>query len=293
VNTRLKLWQDLAETDGARIVKPQRLRDLRIYGGAQGIWVDKSRTRYLTPDGTGVSVGLLHTGTAYPDDLSDDGVLYHYPSTERPPARDVAEVNSTKAASKLDLPVFVITPGPSSTERNVRLAWVEDWDDRAGLFLISFGEGRPKSALSDADEDQLFELTDETPRRRAETEVRHGQQRFKFQVLKRYGPSCAVCGIEVLVLLDAAHLCPKGNRGSDDPRNGLILCAVHHRALDAGLFAVHPETTQIHFRPLGLRRDHLRITYRSLAHLPRQPHRQALEWLWKKWSSHENASAEA
>jgi len=91
-------------------VEPQRLRQLGIYGGAQGIWVDKRRTSRITPDGAGVAVGLLHTGSSYPDDLSTDGVLYHYPKTERPARRDAAEVDSTKAAGRLGLPVFVITP---------------------------------------------------------------------------------------------------------------------------------------------------------------------------------------
>jgi putative restriction endonuclease len=135
---RLKLWQRLLDTGGVQRVKPQRLRELGVYGGAQGIWVDKARTRQLTPDGTGVSVGLLHTGTAYSDDLSHDGVLYHYPKTGRPAGRDRAEINSTKAAGRLGLPVYVVTPGPVSADRSVHLAWVEDWDDRSRLFLISF-----------------------------------------------------------------------------------------------------------------------------------------------------------
>jgi putative restriction endonuclease len=264
-----------------------------VYGGAQGIWVDKARTRQLTPDGMGVSVGLLHTGTAYPDDLSHDGVLYHYPSTERPPGRDLAEIDSTKAAGRLGVPVFVVTPGPVSAERSVHLAWVEDWDDRARLFLISFGSSRPQPRLPPVDEDGLFELTSERVPRRAEIDVREGQQRFKFCVLKRYGPSCAVCGIEVLGVLDAAHLCPKEEHGCDDPRNGLVLCAVHHRALDAGLFAIHPETTHVYFRPLGPRAGDLRITYPSLTHLLNRPHRKALEWRWAKWHINETAPTEA
>jgi putative restriction endonuclease len=258
---RLELWQDLVETAGAQGFQPQRLRELGIYGGAQGIWVDKTRTQALTPDGEGVTVGLLHTGRAYPDDLSEYGVLYHYPSTQRPPGRDAAEVNSTKAAGRLELPVFVITPGTVSTRRNVQLAWVEDWDDRARLFLISFGSSPTGAKVPEDDEDKPFALTSETLMRRTEVDARQGQQRFKFQVLKRYGPACAVCGIEVLAVLDAAHLCPRGNHGSFDPRNGLVLCALHHRALDGGLFAIHPLTTQIHSKPLGPSLEKLRILF--------------------------------
>jgi hypothetical protein len=33
---------------------------------------------------------------------------------------------------------------------------------------------------------------------------------------------------------------PKEGNGCGDPRNGLILCALHHRALDARLFCINP-----------------------------------------------------
>jgi|SRR6266496_3257509 len=90
------------------------------------------RTSQLTEDGIGATVGLLHTGSSYPDDISDDAVLYHYPKTGRPPSRDKSEVDATKAAGKLRLPVFVIKyPTPNSSFRQVHLGWVEDWDDSA------------------------------------------------------------------------------------------------------------------------------------------------------------------
>jgi len=114
-----------------------------------------------------VTVGLLHTGSSYADDLSDDGVLYHYPATDP--------------------------------------------------------------------EDQPFRLVEERRTTRRQVEARVGQPRFKFQVFERYGSRCAVCDISAPQLLDAAHLRPKKEHGSDDPRNGLVLCASHHRALDAGL----------------------------------------------------------
>ena len=279
---RLALWQKLVETGESREVRPQRVRELGIYGGAQGIWVDKDRTQHITPHQIGVTVGLLHTGTSYADDLSDDGVIYHYPDTGRPPARDLAEVESTKMAKTLGLPVFVITPGRISALRAVHLAWIEDWDDRAKWFLISFGVNPPRAKTPELNrQDEPFFLTGESSPRKGSRDVREGQQRFKFRVFKRYGPACAVCGLDVPEVLDAAHLCPKEHKGSDDPRNGLVLCAVHHRALDAGLFAIDPETTLLHFRPIGPTNDTLRIISPSLNHLPQQPHADALGWRWK------------
>lgn len=134
---RKRMWDSLLDEGGPSGVAPRVLRDLGIYGGAQGVWVDKARTGSLTEDGTGVTVGLLHTGSSYADDLSDDGVLYHYPATNRPSGRDLTEIEATKTAGRLGLPVFVITyPSPDSTVRDVHLGWVESWDDSLETFLI-------------------------------------------------------------------------------------------------------------------------------------------------------------
>jgi WD40 repeat protein/serine/threonine protein kinase len=106
---------------------------------------------------------------------------------------------------------------------------------------------------------------------------------FKFYVFKRYGPRCVVCGVTVAEMLDAAHICPKLAEGSDDPRNGLVLCANHHRAFDAGLFAINPSTLEINCRPDGPDRMALGMICTSIAHLLKPPHSVALSWLWTEW----------
>jgi hypothetical protein len=63
-----------------------------------------------------------------------------------------------------------------------------------------------------------------------------------------------------------------------------VLCAVHHRAFDAGLFSFEPETTQIHFMPNGPCAAELRITMPCLSHLPKLPHKEALKWCWVRWT---------
>jgi predicted restriction endonuclease len=35
-------------------------------------------------------------------------------------------------------------------------------------------------------------------------------------------------------VLECNHLKPYGKRGSNDPRNGLVLCRTHHRAFELG-----------------------------------------------------------
>jgi putative restriction endonuclease len=279
---RMELWNRLLQSGGPIGVAPGTLRELGIYGGAQGIWVDKARTGGLTADGNGVTVSVLHTGQSYADELAEDCVLYHYPRTRRPPRRDASEVNATKSAGLLGLPLFVVThPSPSAKTRDARLGWIEAWNDELATFLMSFDERPPVSLAASPDEDERFQLVDERHRRRAEVTIRDGQQRFKFHVLGRYGPRCAACGLDVPELLDAAHLCPKSHCGSDDARNGLVLCVLHHRALDVGLIAIEPETLRIVCREPGPDAGRLGVMNESLAHLRRKPHVEALRWNWE------------
>ena len=277
---RSSMWRSLLEAGGPRGVAPGLLRELGIYGGAQGVWVDKVRTSTIAPEG--VAVGLLHTGSSYADDLAEDGVIYHYPQTERPPRRDAAEVEAVRAAQRLRLPVFVVVyPRPKAPTRDVRLSWVVGDDPAERWFLVEFGElDAPPPPVSDNIDEAPFELEERQQRREARVRVRPGQARFQFEVFRRYGCQCAVCGVSVKELLDAAHIRGKGERGSDDPRNGLVLCATHHRAFDRGFFVIEPHSGEIRVKPEGTTQEALQITRRSLQHLPKQPHKDALEWRW-------------
>jgi hypothetical protein len=278
---RMGLWSRVLQAGGPTSVAPTRLRELGIYGGAQGIWVDKARTGELTPGGSGITVSVLHTGQSYADDLAQDCVIYHYPSTRRPPGRDRAEVEATKAAGRYGLPFFVITyPTPHATTRDVRLGWVEAWDDQTRTFLITFYEQPPVSDDPSPRVEEPFILVDEGERPTREGLARPGQQRFKFRVLKRYGPYCVVCGLNNAELLDAAHLRPKSESGSDDPRNGLVFCPTHHRAFDMRLFAIEPETLRVVIYVTGPDADRLGIVHHSLDHLENKPHIEALRWAW-------------
>jgi hypothetical protein len=290
---RLSLWHDLSREDLGNIL-PQRLRDLGIYGGAQGIWVDKARTASSEIGSDGATVGILHTGRHYADDLSDDGVIYHYPKTSRPPARDAAEIQATKNAINHGLPIFVVLPGErAQTRRAVKLGWVSDFDDDNGQFLILFGEETPPSYSKAEAPSEPFRLM-EAPRRKASTVmVRMGQQRFRFHVMSQYGHKCAVCEIRHPQLLKAAHICVKSEKGSDDWRNGIPLCATHHDAFDSHLFGIDPSSGAVGCKP-GVTEKDIGISVTRLQPLKNAPHADALRWRWnltqKEWNGHASDS---
>jgi putative restriction endonuclease len=275
---REAMWANLLAAGSPNRLPPRLLREIGLYGGAQGIWVDTDRTRGV--DGmSGVTVSLLHTGRHYADELSTDGVLYHYPQTGRPPGRDRSEIDATKAAGRLRLPVFVVTPGLHASTRNVHKGWIEGWDDDAELFLVTFAQEPPAEPPGPNGESPFTLVTEVTRSRRLMVD-RPNQQRFKFAVLKLYGPTCAVCDLAITDLLQAAHLRGKAKGGSDDPRNGLVLCALHHLAYDRGLFTIEPTTLEVCVLPNGPDATQLRLTRSSLRHLPQKPHPDALRYAW-------------
>jgi putative restriction endonuclease len=59
--------------------------------------------------------------------------------------------------------------------------------------------------------------------------------RFRRDVLEAYGHQCAMCSVQ-LRLVEAAHIIPVEHPdGTDEVRNGVALCVLHHRAYDRGL----------------------------------------------------------
>jgi putative restriction endonuclease len=276
---RERLWAAVSSgDDGTAIATAGELRELGIYGGAGGIWVDKATTSSVSPNGQGIAVAVLHTGRHYPDDLGDDGMLYHYPRTNRPVGRDRAEVEALKNAGRLRLPLFVITEAHGGRARQLRLGWVEDWDDESQMALIAFD--LVDMAQLQHDEDP-FELTQVHSEKKVSVKARPSQQRFKLAVIKRYGSCCAMCPVTVPQLIKAAHLVPYGKGGTNDPRNGLPLCGNHHDALDCGLVKIDPLTLEFvvtgRYTP-----EQLGVTKADLSGLRATPHTQALQAVWDR-----------
>jgi hypothetical protein len=227
-------------------------------------------------------VGLLHKGDVYPDDFDETGVIYHYPVTNRPKTRDLGEIEAVKNCRRLNVPVFVITVSEAdSTKRDVFFGYVTMWDDQAKVFIVEFGVDQAE--VMEASEETPFELRVREPEKKYEATMRPKQAAFRIAVMRRYGPQCAVCGMSVIELLDAVHLVPKSENGTDDPRNGLPLCALHHRAFDRNLFTIDPNTLSIVTRRNGPSAAELRITKSDICHLMAKPHTEALGYCRASW----------
>jgi predicted restriction endonuclease len=100
------------------------------------------------------------------------------------------------------------------------------------------------------EEDTLVDLAKNEPsltsgetKQKTATKVTKREQAFRVQVKKNYDSRCAVCNTSLKnpqgkAAVHAAHIYPKSKNGSDDLRNGICLCYIHHWSLDAGWLAI-------------------------------------------------------
>lgn len=125
----------------------------------------------------------------------------------------------------------------------------EIWNEFAGNWELLVEKSQ--LILSKSSSEQLFEtkeVTNELPtdtitERQTSVLVRLKQSFFRKTVLASYGNSCCFCGIHLQELLIASHIIPWSKRKETriDPRNGLLLCALHDKAFDKGLMTVKPD----------------------------------------------------
>ncbi len=281
ISRRLDAWSLLQRSPNWPLLTAQEVRDLGLYGGASGVWVDKEKTISVAPEG--VAVGLLHTGRHYDDDVDETGILYHYPTTARPASRDANEIQAIKNAKTFGIPIFVIRNLGSA--KKVELAWLNDFDDNLRICVLTFHGVMPERNKFLVEnnvphgEPVLF-----GPRKTTKSEVERAERDplFKFNILKRFEGRCLITSLDVTEMLDAAHIIPVASGGTEDANNGLLLAASVHRALDAGLWAIHPQTLKIETLPNGPDTLRMKISRVDLSTFSNLLNKEALEFRYEK-----------
>jgi hypothetical protein len=88
--------------------------------------------------------------------------------------------------------------------------------------------------------------------------------RFSRRVIDAYDGLCAMCGLDV-GLVQAAHIYPVSAPGSsDEPWNGLALCANHHLAFDRHLVGVDSASLEIVFHETILEQQSTNLAVNAL-----------------------------
>jgi len=254
---RAQLWQRLC---GASDPERTTSRDIGAAGirpasTGQGIFRDVENTSHLGPHG--VTLALYIGGAIYDDQFDPQGGTYRYPQSSDRGSRDANEVAATKAAKHLELPVFLVTAVDERGARRVDTVRVDDYDDDQGAFLLTFEDVATTTGIPPKAGEAPVGSARE---RRSSTRLaRPGQQRFRFEVLKHHGIRCALCGLALEPLIEAAHIVGVANDGVDSPSNGLPLCRNHHRAFDLDLIAIDPDGLRVVSSPTGPSLDALGV----------------------------------
>lgn len=146
-----RLFNAISYVDIAIDVKPSKLRDLGIYGGAAGVWVNSDVTRGVVSPSSGVAVSILHTGKNYSDNMSSNGIDYDFPNTNRNGSHDQNEIQALKNCFESKIPLFVISKASNQKLRNVHIGLVQTFDEINAKAFIRF-----------VAQDKLFPTANET-----------------------------------------------------------------------------------------------------------------------------------
>lgn len=91
---------------------------------------------------------------------------------------------------------------------------------------------------------ELFAPPDRARRREyawRQVKVRLHQPAFSRVVLRAYDYACALCNLQHVELLDAAHIRADADGGEPVVSNGIAMCAIHHRAFDSNIIGVRAD----------------------------------------------------
>ena len=124
----------------------------------------------------------------------------------------------------------------SSADREMWLGVHGDWE----AFAVESGEVLRGFGLQDKDDASSKTPTQQGADRQVSVTDRDGQSFFRRVVRRIYGSACCITGMRMSSMLDAAHIIPwsKNTARRCDPRNGLLLTSLHHRAFDEGLLTI-------------------------------------------------------
>ena len=275
---RLLMWEKLRTSSTWPEVSTAEVQNLKMYAGQAGVYRDKERTSPLASEG--VTVSIKNTAGNYEDEASGDLMIYSYPKTKRPASHDAGEIASLKSAMALQVPVFVISPA-TGNRVTVQLGWITHCEDAASACLVHLDKPpttgfNPLSSLEETFQAQVKRNLTVKQVRAIERD-----KGFKFAALTRYSSTCAVTDVQVERMLDAAHVIPVANNGTDHVLNSLLLNAAAHRAFDSHLWSIHPDSFKIATRSNGPTLDQMKITRMDLLHMKEKPHQETLEFRWK------------
>lgn len=220
-------------------VPASELRQFRVHlKGQQGIFKPAQLTEPL-------SITTTLDSEHAQDTIEGSRVLYDFVSRD-------SENEALKRAAEAELPLIYflqVKKRPVTEYVIFAPVYVVGWSDESRCFAVDLSEQKPGQIITPAPPERQLELdvmrTPQSPGEIREltksyaissVQRRLYEARFRNAVLDAYRDRCAVCGLHVRALLDAAHVTDdRDPKPAIDVSEGIALCATHHRAFDANI----------------------------------------------------------
>ena len=139
-----------------------------------------------------------------------------------------------------------LSHGATTDVRNMWGEMHDNWDS----FIVEAGQALEEFGIDVESEETSVDKEGKSPSglgedRTALTTVRRGQDFFRATVLSSYNSRCCITGLSIPKLLIASHIVPWRDDATNrvNPRNGLLLSALHDRAFDRGIITINDDFT--------------------------------------------------
>lgn len=194
-----------------------------------GIWKPKWMTAAFTIRTTYTPAG----GEApYLDEVGADGLhRYKWRGTDG----DHAHNRALREAMRQQVPLIWFIGAEPAAYIPITDVYLVAEEPEQHQFVVSVGDWVDLRPDSPAEAWVKRYLT-------AQTKQRLHQPMFRAGVIRAYEQRCAVCALNHVELLDAAHIVPDADEaGVAAIRNGLAMCKIHHAAYDRGFLGIRPD----------------------------------------------------
>ena len=226
-------------------VPASELRQFRVHlKGQQGIFKPAQLTEPL-------SITTTIDSEHAQDTIEGSRVLYDFVSRD-------SDNDALKRAAEAELPlIYFLQVNKRPVTEYVIFApvYVVGWSDESRCFAVDLSEQKPGEIITPAPAERQLQLhvmrTPQSPGEIREltksyaissVQRRLYEARFRNAVLDAYRDRCAVCGLHVRALLDAAHVTKdRDPKPAIDVSEGIAMCATHHRAFDANILGFDDE----------------------------------------------------
>ena len=213
---------------------PYQGEDVLLANRAVGIFKPKQ-----IGDGAPLSIKQVSPSRAgrsapYDDrDLSSGVLEYHFERS----GPDSCYNRYLATAAERSTPLILLRGVADALYEVIFPVFIRELNPFAGTAEIHFGE-----ALDDGFRDVEGNMIAAEPLPRVyrplESKTRGHQAAFRIRVLMAYGYRCALTGLPLPDLLEAAHIIPDARDGEASVRNGIAMSRLHHAAYERNLLGI-------------------------------------------------------